>query len=83
MSLDTLPKVSDPYAKAEWVDSSSVLIRGENRIATLIFYYFMPDAAIEVCRLQTSKDHLIALINMLSQATGHYPERPAEKSQAE
>lgn len=80
MSLATLPKVSDPFATATWVDSSSVMMRGDVPIATMQFYYFTLDAAIEVCRLQTSTSHIRAMIDLLTKVIDYYPAKPGEES---
>jgi hypothetical protein len=82
MSLASLPRVSNPVTSAVWVDAATLLMRGDIPVATMQLYHFMPEAAIEVVRVQTSKSNLIAMIDLFAKITGHYPTKPAAKAKA-
>src|SRR5947209_2928705 len=69
MSLGTLPKVANAITPATWFDAVSVLMRSDIEVATLHFYHFVPDAAIEVGRFQTTQDNMKAIINLFARLT--------------
>ena len=45
-------------------------------LVTLRFYTALAERLTEVSRLQTSVDHVKAIIDVLARVVDHYPERP-------
>jgi hypothetical protein len=68
-----------------WVDHMMMSVRSDLPVATLRFYsVLLPDSKSEVsksevCRLQTSVDHLKRMVDVFCRTTNYYPERPKGK----
>lgn len=73
LSTKDLPKVRNPGTVTVWVDSLQILRRSDPPVVTLRFETALPEASYEVCRLQTSVDHIKAMIDAMSKAVDYYP----------
>ena len=71
--------VMNPDLPTVWVDTMSITIRTEPRVAMLRFGTVMPEAAYEACRLQTSVGHLRAMVDVICPAIDYYPEKQKKK----
>lgn len=83
MSLETLARVSNPVTPAIWVDTCTVAMRGDIPVAMIQFFHLLPEAAVEVARIQTSQDSIKAMINLFARLTDYYPARPAKHDDIE
>ncbi len=71
--------VLNEHAGAVWVDGARLMKRGDVPVVTIQFFHFMPEAAIEVARIQTSHKNVEAMIELFQRTlAGPLPERDAE-----
>lgn len=75
-SLDAITKLANPFQPIIWVDGFSVTTRIDVPVGLIRFYSALPDAAIEVARIQMSGDVLKLLIDSCAAATAYYPKKP-------
>lgn len=68
-------------------DSTEIMLRGGtdgvSSNAIVRFYSVMPDAAIELSRVQLSVDHIRAIVDLFAKSIDYYPTRPREDRVAE
>lgn len=79
ISIKDLPKVRNPAVVTAWVDSMQFLGRSDLPIATMRFETALPEAAYEVCRLQSSVDHIKRMIDVMCENVDYYPSKPTPK----
>ena len=76
LSFESLPKQFGPHLPTLAIDAVQMLTRAGRDSAILRFYTFLPEAAVEACRVQASKAALLDMINVLTKSMDYYPERP-------
>ena len=64
-----------------WIDRMELAVRGDAPVAMLRFLTIIsPQNMLEVCRVQTTVQHLQQIADVLCRSLNHYPEKPvAEK----
>ena len=76
ISTATTKMVENDHLPLLWVDSASFQHRSDVPITMIRFFSLVNDKSIEMARIQTSHQHLRALVDTLARVTGHYPTRP-------
>lgn len=68
--MPTLPLV--------WSDFMMIALRADAPVATMRFYSFLGDHAVEASRIQVSTEHIKRMIDVLARTVKYYPNQPAE-----
>jgi hypothetical protein len=79
MSFDTMPKLGNPFQPIIWVDAMQLLLRPDSGgLATIRMFSMLPEAAVEVTRIQIAAEMLKNAMNQWAAALDYYPAKPNE-----
>jgi hypothetical protein len=77
--------VNRPDLPTLWVDTMEMLSRSEPQVVLMRFFSIVPEALVEVARIQTPLVHVRRMIDVLCKSLNYYPtgEPEAGKSAGE
>jgi hypothetical protein len=62
-----------------WIDRMSLNLRADAGVAMIRFYTLLVDqegpSFIEACRIQTARDHLRSMVDVIAKSLNYYPTR--------
>lgn len=80
-SFESLPKLGNPFQPLIWVDAIQTLVRGDAGGVTLRLFSLLPEAAIEVGRLQMAENTLKMTMDILAKTLNYYPSPSTDSQQ--
>lgn len=74
--VSDLPVVQGPPFL--WADMVSFTLRSDAQVASWRFFAAVPgdDARVEVCRIQTTSEHLMRIADVIARMTGYVAQAP-------
>lgn len=84
MSLATLPKHFNNELPTLWIDAMQIMDRDNPELILMRCFSFMPEVAVESCRLMTPVSHAKKIVDALARSLNYYPtpqtSQPADTS---
>ena len=77
--MGDLPIRTNSTLPLVWVDRMNLVLRTAPDLGMLRFFAFVPppdNELVECVRLQTSRDHLRAIVDVLCRSLDYYPTKP-------